>query len=58
MAAECPEALIVQLDRFKGQEALTELIDDFNEEGHRLPWLDNRRVVICLSPQARPEGGP
>jgi hypothetical protein len=45
------EALIVSLDPFGGQEALLPVIDAFNQEGHRLPWLDNRRVVLCLSLQ-------
>ena len=45
------EALIVYLDPFAGQEALIPVIEEFNEEVHRLPWLGNRRVVLCLSPQ-------
>lgn len=44
-----PEALMVQLDPFGGQEALIPVIDVFNAGGHRLPWLENRRVVISLS---------
>jgi hypothetical protein len=51
---QTPEALIVSLDPFRGQEALTDLIDDFNEEGHRLPWLDNRQIVLSLSPATPP----
>jgi hypothetical protein len=52
------EALVVSLDRFAGQEALVPVVDEFNGYGHRLPWLENRRVVISLAPQARPESGP
>lgn len=55
---QTPEVLIVLLEPFKGQEALTGVIDDFNEQGHRLPWLGNRSVVISLSPQPRPGRGP
>jgi hypothetical protein len=55
---QTPEALIVSLDPFSGQEALVPVIDDFNAQGHRLPWLDNRRVVVSLTPQPRPRSGP
>lgn len=47
---ETAEALIVYVDRFGGQEALRPLVDAFNAAGHRLPWLENRRVVISLAP--------
>jgi hypothetical protein len=53
-----PEALLVCLDPFGGQEALEPVIDAFNVAGHRLPWLENRRLVISLTPQARPRAGP
>ena len=51
-----PEALIVQLDPFAEQEALVPVIDEFNRGDHRLPWLENRRLVISLKP--RGHGGP
>jgi hypothetical protein len=51
---ETAEALIVHVDRFGGQEALLPLVDAFNAAGHRLPWLENRRVVISLAPSGRP----
>ena len=50
---QTPEALIVSLDPFGGQEALIPVIDDFNAASHRLPWLDDRRVVLCLTPHVR-----
>jgi len=53
-----PEALIVYLDPFAEQEALIPLIDDFNAAQHRLPWLENRQVVMSLSPRPRPRAGP
>jgi len=53
-----PEALIVQLDPFQGQEALISVIDTFNAAGHRLPWLEDRRVVISLTPPTQSARGP
>jgi hypothetical protein len=53
-----PEALIVYLDPFDGQQALLPVIDAFNAACHRLPWLDNRRVVLSLTPQVRNRAGP
>lgn len=53
-----PEALIVHLDRFAGQEELLPEIDRFNEARHRLPWFENRQIVISLTPQARTRAGP
>jgi hypothetical protein len=50
---ETPQALIVQMDRFQGQEALLPVIDDFNAARHRLPWLGNRQVVVSLTPQSQ-----
>jgi hypothetical protein len=55
---ETPEALVVQLDRFGGQEAVVAVVDAFNASGHCLPWLKNRRVVISLTPDAQPRAGP
>jgi hypothetical protein len=55
---ETPEALIVHLDRFTGQEALVPVIDSFNEAGHCLPWLENRRVIVSLTPREPARAGP
>jgi hypothetical protein len=55
---QTPEALIVQLDPFGGQEALEPAVDAFNAQGHRLPWLENRQVVVSLTPTARSRGDP
>jgi hypothetical protein len=46
-----PEALIVYLDPFAEQDALLPQIDRVNAEQHRLPWLDNRRLVISITPR-------
>jgi hypothetical protein len=53
-----PKALIVQLDPFAEQDALTPLIDSVNHQSARLPWLDDRRLVLCLTPTSRPRAGP
>ena len=55
---QTPQALIVSVDPFSGQEALTPLIDSFNAAGHRLPWFDNLPVVLSLTPQTHPRAGP
>jgi hypothetical protein len=52
---ETPRALIVHLDPFAGQEALVPVIDEFNAQQHRLAWLQDRRVVVSLTPQPRHE---
>jgi hypothetical protein len=54
-----PEALIVYLGPFRGQEDLLPLIDGVNAEHCRLPWLENRRLVLSLTPGLPPQrGGP
>src|SRR5262249_57134612 len=40
-----PEALIVSLDPFGGQEALVPVIDQFTSARHRLAWVGERRLV-------------
>jgi hypothetical protein len=52
------QALIVSLDPFAGQEALVPLLDQLNKAGHRIPWLDNRRLVLSLTPRGRTRAGP
>jgi hypothetical protein len=53
-----PEALAVQLDPFTGQEALAGVIDRFNAARHRLPWLEDRQVVVSLTPRGQARSGP
>ena len=55
---ETPEALIVYLDPFQGQNELLPLIDALNAVNHRLPWLDNRRLVMSLTPGREARAGP
>jgi hypothetical protein len=54
---ETPETLIVHVDGFEGQEALIPVVDAFNAAGHRLAWLEDRRVVVSLAPAGRPGNG-
>ena len=53
-----PNTLIVQLDRFAEQETLTPLIDSLNQKSHRIPWLEDRRLVLSLTPPGRTRAGP
>jgi hypothetical protein len=55
---QTPEALIVQLDRFGGQESLEPVVDAFNAAGHRLPWLEGRQAVVSLTPLPPRQGDP
>ena len=55
---ETPEALIVYLDPFRGQDELLPVIEALNAGNHRLPWLDNRRLVMSLTPTAQNRAGP
>ena len=51
-----PEALIVYLDPFAEQDALLPEIDRVNAKRHRIPWLDNRLLVISVAPDDRGPG--
>jgi hypothetical protein len=53
-----PTSLVVQYEPFAGQEGLIPVIDRFNAAGHRIPWLENRRLVLCLTPRGRATRGP
>jgi hypothetical protein len=37
---------------------LLPVIDDLNAGNHRLPWLDNRRLVMALTPRGKARAGP
>jgi hypothetical protein len=52
-----PEALIVYVEPFPEQQALVPLIDEVNQQQCRLPWLENRRLVLSLSPATPARGG-
>jgi hypothetical protein len=51
-----PSALIVYLDPLPGQEALIPLIDALNADQCRIPWLENRRLVLSLTPDCHATG--
>ena len=55
---ETPEALIVYLDPFTGQNALLPRIDELNAGNHRIPWLENRRLVMSVTPPGQTHAGP
>lgn len=50
---QTPEALIVYLEPFAGQEIWVPVVDDFNRACHRIPWWEGRRVVLSLTPRGR-----
>ena len=51
-----PEAVIVWLEEFGEQEALLPVLDRFNAAEHRVPWLDDRLLVLSLPPPATRAG--
>jgi hypothetical protein len=55
---ETPEALIVYLDPFPGQDELLPVIDNLNAGNHRLPWLDDRRLLMSLTPTRQARARP
>ena len=52
-----PNALIVYLEEFPEQDSLVDYIDHLNAAQHRVPWLENRQLILSLSPHA-PRAGP
>ena len=51
-----PEAVIVWLEDVEADDSVLKLIDRLNAAEHRLPWLDNRLLVMSLPTSAkRPE---
>jgi hypothetical protein len=54
-----PTAVIVQFDReLEHQADLLPLIDRINAEQNRIPWMDNRLLVLSVCPDAEPRAGP
>lgn len=54
-----PTAVIVYLDPCLGQRELIPLIDAVNAQQRRIPWMENRRLVLSLTPgSARTRAGP
>lgn len=52
-----PTALIVYMKEFPQQDRLIKYIDQFNAAQHRIPWLDNRQLILSLTPH-KPRAGP
>lgn len=54
-----PTALIVCFEHeFSEQAQLLPTIDRINAEQHRIPWLDNRLLVLSTCPTDQPRAGP
>jgi hypothetical protein len=54
-----PTSVIVYFDReFRYQADLLPVIDRINAEQHRIPWMDNRRLVLSVCPDREPRAGP
>jgi hypothetical protein len=54
-----PTAVIVQFDRELDHQAdLLPLIDRINAEQTRIPWMDNRLLVLSVCPDGEPRAGP
>jgi hypothetical protein len=44
--------VIIGLEEFADQEALQPVLDRFHAAEQRVPWLDNRLLVLSLPPPA------
>ena len=54
-----PTALIVCFEReFPEQARLIPYIDRINAQQHRIPWLDNRLLVLSVCPTTQSRAGP
>lgn len=54
-----PTSVIVYFDReFRYQDDLLPVIDRINAEQHRIPWMNNRLLVLSIDPNAEPRAGP
>jgi len=54
-----PTSVIVYFDRELGyQDDLLPVIDRINAEQHRIPWMDNRLLVLSVCPDGEPRAGP
>jgi hypothetical protein len=54
-----PTSVIVYFDReLRYQTDVLPVIDRINAEQHRIPWMDNRLLVLSVSPGRQPRAGP
>jgi hypothetical protein len=54
-----PTSIIVYFDReFCYEDNLLPVIDRINAEQHRIPWMDNRLLVLSVAPNGEPRAGP
>ena len=54
-----PTSVIVYFDEeFNYQGDVLPIIDRINAEQHRIPWMDNRLLVLSVCPDGQPRAGP
>jgi hypothetical protein len=54
-----PTSVIVYFDsELTYQDDLLPVIDRINAEQHRIPWMDNRLLVLSVRPESAPRAGP
>mgnify|MGYP001580216079 FL=1 len=54
-----PTSVIVYFDRDIGcQDDLLPMIDRLNKEQHRIPWMDDRLLVLSVCTHREPRAGP
>ena len=54
-----PTSLIVYFDNeLRYQADLLSTIDRINAQQHRIPWMDNRLLVLSVTPTGQPRAGP
>lgn len=54
-----PTSVIVYFDHeLRYQTDLLPMIDRINGEQHRIPWMDNRLLVLSVCPDGEPRAGP
>jgi hypothetical protein len=54
-----PTSVIVYFDEeFRHQDEVLPLIDRIHAEQHRIPWLDDRLLVLSTTPDHQPRAGP
>lgn len=54
-----PTSVIVYFDQeLADQSAVVSMIDRINAEHHRIPWMNNRLLVLSIRPDSAPRAGP
>lgn len=54
-----PTSVIVYFDQdFNHQDDVLPLIDRINSQQHRVPWMDDRLLVLSVCPESNSRAGP